>query len=82
MSDDDSHVTRRELEQFRSHVDERFDDTAKFVEERFRAHRSQMLLYIGVAVGLIRLDLPTSVTAAAIFAMVVKGAVAFTGWRL
>ncbi len=71
MSDDDSHITRRELDEFKD-----------FIDEKFRSHRSQMLLYIGLAVGLIRLDIPTPVTAAAIAAMVLKGALAFTGWRL
>lgn len=72
MSDDDAHITRRELDEFR-----------EFIDERFKTHRSQMLLAIGVAVGLIRLDLPTPVTAAAIAVLCVKGVLSvFAGWRL
>lgn len=71
MSDDDHPITRRELDEFK-----------EFIDQRFKTHRSQMLLYIGIAVGLIRLDLPNTVTAAAIIAMMAKGLVAFFGGGL
>ena len=72
MPDDgDRHITSREL-----------DDFKDFIDERFKSHRNQMLLYIGVAVGLLKLQVPDPVTAAAVAAMIAKGLVAFTGWRL
>jgi hypothetical protein len=72
MSDDDAHITRRELEEFRD-----------FIDERFKTHRAQMLLAIGVAVGLIRFDLPTPVTATALVALCFKGILSVVaGWRL
>lgn len=70
MNDDDRHITRRELEDFK-----------EFIDERFKQHRTQMLLYIGIAVGLIRLDLPQPLTAGAIVAMCLKGLWSFAWWR-
>ena len=67
---DDHPITRRELEDFK-----------QFIDERFNGLRWQMMLVIGVATALIRFDAPTPVTAAAVIALVLK-AVVFTGWRL
>ena len=72
MSDDDAHITRRELDEFRT-----------FIDERFKTHRAQMLLAIGIAVGLIRFDFPAPVTAGALIIMGAKGVLTvFAGWRL
>lgn len=47
-----------------------------------KAMSNRHLLYLGVAVGIIRLDLPTPVTVGAIAAMIVKGAgVLLFGWK-
>jgi len=59
------HVTRAELAEFK-----------QFLEEKFRSQSNRFLLYLGVAVGLIRFDIPAPVTAGAIIAMVAKGGVA------
>lgn len=67
MSEDD-HVTHRELGQFR-----------ELLDERLRRTETKFLLYLGIAVGLIRLDIPTPVTAGAIALMCVKGLTAFIG---
>lgn len=65
---DDEHVTHRELHAF-----------GQLLDERLRRTETKFLLYLGVAVGLIRLDIPTPVTAGAIALMVVKGLTAFVG---
>lgn len=70
MEDGDRHITSRELEDFK-----------QFIDERFRANRAQMLLAIGIAVGLIRFDVPDSITAGAIAVVIGKSlyAVFFRG---
>lgn len=70
MSDDgDRHITSRELQAFK-----------EILDEKFKSHRNQMLLYIGVAVGLIRFDVPDSLTAGVIVAAIAKGAITVF-WR-
>ena len=61
-SDGDRHVTERDLHSFRDYLD-----------ERFRSHRNQMLLYMGIAVGLIRFDLPEPITVGVILGVIAKG---------
>jgi hypothetical protein len=47
-----------------------------------KAMSNRHLLYLGLAVGLIRLDLPTPVTVGAICLMMVKGAAMVVfGWK-
>jgi hypothetical protein len=47
-----------------------------------KAMSNRHLLYLGMAVGLIRLDLPTPVTVGAILAMMAKGAAVLVfGWK-
>lgn len=62
-SDGGRYVTERELEDFKA-----------FLEEKFKSQSNRFLLYLGAAVGLIRFDLPTAVTATAITAAVGKAA--------
>lgn len=59
-----------------------FDTFKQLLDERLKRTETKMILYLGIAVGLIRLDIPTPVTATAIAAMVIKGATAFLGPRL
>ena len=61
----DRHITQREL-----------DGLKEYLDEKFKSHRTQMLLYIGIAVGLIRFDVPTVITAGAIAAVTAKGLLA------
>lgn len=51
--------------------------TREELKAELRAFSYRHLLYLGVAVGLIRFDLPTPVTVGAILAMVAK-----SGWVL
>ena len=45
------------------------------LQAELRAMSNRFLIYLGVAVGLIRLDLPAPITVGAVLAMVAKGAV-------
>lgn len=71
MDDGDRHITSRELEDFKS-----------FIDERFKAQRAQFLLAIGVAVGLIRFDLPDTVTVGALALIIGKSLWAVVGPKL
>lgn len=51
-------------------IDDRFQSFWQRVEERFKAYWWRNLLALGVAVGLLRFDLPAPVTAGAIAAAV------------
>jgi hypothetical protein len=48
--------------------------TREELRAELKALSNRHLLYLGVAVGLIRLDLPTPVTVGAVALMIVKGA--------
>lgn len=62
---DDKHITRRELEAFKGYLD-----------EKFKSQNNRTLLYVGLAAGLIRFDVPKEVGALAVLFAIAKGAVA------
>lgn len=69
----DEPVTQREVEILKAHFDEKFAEAKAYTEERFRVHRTQMFLVVGVAVGLLKFQIPDPVTVGAIAALSVKG---------
>lgn len=63
----------REISHLRELVEERITALEQKVDSRFKAQDLRMLLYIGGALGVMRLDLPSPVTAVAVGLMVGKG---------
>lgn len=59
-----------------------FDVFRELLNERLKRTETKFVLYLGIAVGLIRLDVPTPITVGAVALMVVKGVTAFLGPRL
>jgi len=63
----------REVAHLRELVEERLTSLEQRVDARFKAQDLRFLLYIGGALGVMRLDLPSPITAVAVGLMVGKG---------
>lgn len=72
----DDYITRAEMQDFKadlkSHLSDLADSQTKVIDERFKAFWWRNLLALGVAVGLLRFDVPGPVTAGAIGLAVVS----------
>lgn len=69
---DGEHVTHRELSLVLERLDERLSASERLVSEQFRSQFNKIMLVIGVAVGIIRFDIPKEATAAAFLMVVAK----------
>ena len=63
----------REVAHLRELVEERLTALEQRVDARFKAQDLRFLLYIGGALGVMRLDLPSPITAVAVGLLVGKG---------